>query len=118
MRRPIIASLALIPVLAVSAYAAQVRMVGTTTADSTLARDVMRYVMLIAKAQLNCTNVELIEPEILPSYKPSRVEAEGFAKTTYERWTITLCGKKEQFLVAFWPSAVGGTMFRIGFPFQ
>ena len=100
------------------ADAAQVRMIGTTTADGPLARDVMRQVMLIAGAQLDCTDVELIEPEILPSYKPSRVEAEGSAKTTYERWTITLCGKREGFLVALWPSSVGGTMFRVQYPFR
>jgi hypothetical protein len=93
-------------------------MVGTTTVDNTLARDVMRQVMLIADAQLNCADVQLIEPKILPPYKPSRVEAEGSAKTTYQRWTITLCGKKVRFLVALWPSPAGGTMLRVQYPFR
>ena len=113
-----LAALAAMSLFAGSADAAQVRMVGTTTTDGTLARDVMRYVMLIANAQLDCADVSLIESKVLPSYKPWRVEAEGSAETTYERWTITLCGKKERFLVALWPSSVGGTMFRVQFPFR
>ena len=118
MRFLALTGFAAMSLLASSAYAAQVRMVGTTTADGVLARDVMRHVMLIADVQLDCTDVQLIEPKVLPSYKPSRVEAEGSAKTTYERWTITLCGKKERFLVALWPSSVGGTMFRVQYPFR
>ena len=79
-----------IALLSGSANAAEVRIVGTTTADATLAKDVMRHMMLFAEADLGCTDVQLIEPMILPDYKPARVEAEGSAKTTYERWTITL----------------------------
>ena len=38
-------------------------------ADRVLAKDVMRHVMLIADAQLDCSDVQQIEPKILPSYK-------------------------------------------------
>ena len=78
----------------------------------------MRHMMLFAEADLGCTDVQLIEPMILPDYKPAREEAEGSAKTTYERWTITLCGQKENFLVALWPASFGGTMLRVQYPFQ
>ena len=106
--------------LAGSANAAQVRMVGTTTADARLSEDVMRHVMLIANGLLHCSTVTLIEPELLPpSFKPSGgPHAECSAETTYERWNVTLCGKKVPFLVAFWSASVGGTMFRVGYPFQ
>jgi|GEM_PF-6376969 len=33
------------------------------------------------------------------------------ARVTYERWDANLCGRVTPFLIGFWPSPEGGTMF-------
>ncbi len=118
MRFAALIGLITIPLLANAANAGPVWMEGNTTANTRLSEEVMKAVMLYADALWSCSSAELIQPEFLQSYKPYRVGPEGSAKTIYERWTVTLCGKKRRFLVAFWPSSVGGTMFRVQYPFR
>jgi hypothetical protein len=92
---------------------------GKTTAGPALIDDALRNVLLIAQARLNCTNVELVESEILPSdFRPAGVTTpEGSTNAAYERWNITLCGKMEPFLLAFWEVRDHGTLFGVTYPF-
>ena len=88
---------------------------GQTTADETLIRDALRTVLLVSQARLNCATLERVNAEILPPayVPPGGRGAEGWNKTTYERWTATLCGQEVPFLVAMWAASQGGTMFRV-----
>jgi hypothetical protein len=98
----------------------QLRFTGNTRADITLIKDALRNVQLIAQAKFSCQSIEAVEAEVLPeNYKPpGGPHPEGEAKTQYENWLVTLCGRKERFLLAIWrvPPAAG-VMFRVGFPF-
>lgn len=119
MRRRVILGVAVVlSVLSFSAHADQVRFTGRTTADATLIRDTLRNVLVIARARLNRSSTNLVTAEVLPpGYVPVGSKPEGSAKTTYERWTVALCGNDVPFLIAFWGAPAGGTMFRVGYPF-
>lgn len=119
MRLRILIGLLIIATALSSAKADQVHFVGQTTADPTLMRDALRNVLLIAQARLNCSTLEVVKSEIMPSLftPPGGRGPEGSAKTTYERWTATLCGKDVPFLLGFWAASDGGTMFRVQYPF-
>jgi hypothetical protein len=95
------------------------RFTGTTTVDMTVAKDALRVVQQIGSAKLDCGVIQSVEVEVLPStYAPSNTDNyAGSAKETYERWTVTLCGKTEPFLLGFWPASDGGVMFHVGYPF-
>ena len=98
----------------------QLRFIGETRADITLIKDALRNVQLIARAKFSCESIEAVEAETLPEdYKPTGGPyPEGEAKVQYESWLVTLCGKKEKFLLATWriPSTPG-VIFRVGYPF-
>ena len=93
----------------------EVRFKGETTADDTLIRDVMQHLISYIHNNLKCDNVELVEAEVLPdgSVKRDPADAEGTQPATYENWVATYCGTSKPFLVVFWASKEGGTMFRI-----
>jgi hypothetical protein len=92
-----------------SSKADQLKFTGQTRADVPLIKDVLRNVQMIAKARMSCESIESVEATVLP---------EGEANAQYERWQISLCGSKEDFLVATWRQPnTPGVMFRIGFPF-
>ena len=93
----------------------EVRFTGETTADETLIRDVMQHLVSYIHDNLKCENVELIEAEVLPegSIKRDPTDPEGTQPATYENWVATYCGTSKSFLVVFWASKEGGTMFRI-----
>ena len=101
------------------AAADQVRFTGQTTADGTLVVDTLNAVALLGPARFNCPTVEAVEAKILPKSftPPGKDNPEGSSPTTYERWNATFCGKTVPLLIAFWPAADGGMMFRIGIPF-
>jgi len=110
-------ALILVPV---TGYCDQLRFTGNTRADITLIKDALRNVQLLAQAKFACENIEAVEAEALPEdYKPpGGPYPEGEAKTQYESWIVTLCGRKDQFLIATWHTPPNpGVMFRVGFPF-
>ena len=93
----------------------QVRFTGNTSADATLIHDAFQYVALYVRESLKCPNIELVESEVLPdgAIKRDPARPEGTGPATFERWTVTFCGKKRPFLIVFWPSKEGGTMYRV-----
>ncbi len=93
----------------------EVRFTGETTADETLIRDVMQHLISYIHDNLKCENVELVEADVLPeeSIKRDPADPEGTGPATYENWVATYCGTSKAFLVVFWASKEGGTMFRI-----
>lgn len=98
----------------------QLRFTGHTRADITLIKDALRNVQLIAQAKFNCQSIEAVEAEVLPfGYQPpGGPHPEGDAKSQYESWVVTMCGRKEKFLLATWQvPSTPGTMFRVGYPF-
>jgi hypothetical protein len=105
--------------IALNAHADQFRFTGNTTAGNTLIGDTLRQVLAIGQARFSCPTPDKAEAEVLPaSYKPpGGPHAEGNAPTTYERWNVTFCGSSRAFLIAFWPAADGGMMFRVEYPF-
>jgi hypothetical protein len=101
------------------AHADQVRFTGQTTADQTLLVDTLNTVARLAPAKFQCPTVEAVEAQIMPKSfaPPGKDNPEGTAPTTYERWDATFCGKVVPLLIAYWPAADGGMMFRVGLPF-
>ena len=93
----------------------EVRFTGETTADETLIRDVMQHLISYIHNNLKCDNVELVEAGVLPeeSIRRDPTDPEGTGPATYENWVATYCGTSKSFLVVFWASKEGGTMFRI-----
>jgi len=114
-------TLILTSVLALSlpAFAQQVSFTGQTTANDTLLVDTLRTVALLGPGQFNCPTVEAVEAQALPESfsPPGNDNPEGSNPTTYERWDATFCGKVVPMLIAYWPAAEGGMMFRVGLPF-
>jgi hypothetical protein len=102
-----------------SSKADQLKFTGQTRADVPLIKDVLRNVQMIAKARMSCESIESVEATVLPDgFSPEGARPEGEANAQYERWQISLCGSKEDFLVATWRQPnTPGVMFRIGFPF-
>ena len=92
-----------------------VRFTGETTADETLIRDVMQHLIRYIQNNLKCEDIKLVEAEVLPeeSIKRDPTDPEGTGPASYENWVATYCGTSKPFLVVFWASKEGGTMFRI-----
>lgn len=101
------------------ALADPVHFTGETTADTTLITDALRVLQRLAQDRLQCATLGAVRSEILPPryVPPGGPGPEGAARTVYERWTASLCGKEVPFLLGFWPAAEGGTMFRVQYPF-
>jgi hypothetical protein len=110
-----LAALAGILAFASSVAQDQVRFTGNTTADETLMHDAFQGIALYIRESLKCSGIELVEAEVLPpdSVKRDESQPEGTNPATYERWTVTYCGKTQPFLVVFWTAKEGGTMYRI-----
>lgn len=114
---------ALLCFTATPAAAQQVRFTGYTTAEPTLIRDTLNQLVRHAAATQACTELTAVEAAVLPpDYRPAdpryRAAAEGAAEdVTYERWDAMLCGRTVAYLVGFWPSPEGGTMFQLSHPF-
>jgi hypothetical protein len=103
-----------------SGHCDQLRFTGNTRADITLIKDALRNVQLFAQAKFNCQSIEAVEAEVLPlGYTPpGGPHPEGEAKSQYESWLVTMCGRKKKFLLATWQSPpTPGVMFRVGYPF-
>lgn len=100
------------------AVANQIRFTGQTTANELLIKDTLQNIARFGDA-LDCTNLNTVEAKVMPTdyvpSEPSMVRSEP--GTIYEHWTADFCGKNEEFLISFWPSEAGGTMFGIGYPF-
>ena len=105
--------------LSLPVSAQQVRFTGQTSADDTLVVDALNTVALLGPSRFDCPTVEAVEAQVLPKSftPPSKDNPEGSSPTTYERWDSTFCGKTVALLIAFWPAADGGMMFRVGLPF-
>lgn len=92
---------------------------GTTTADMTVARDALKQIQLIGLGKFDCGVIEGVEAEVLPkTYRPEmNHDFTRAANEVHERWTVSLCGRREPFLVGFWPAPEGGVMFHVAHPF-
>ena len=97
------------------AAADQVRFTGQTTATEKLITDTLNTVAVLGPSRFNCPTIEAVEAQILPKSftPPGKNNPEGSNPTTYERWGVTFCGKVVPLLIAFWPAADGGMMFRV-----
>ena len=102
-------------VLTAASAQEQVRFTGNTSADANLIHDAFQNVALYIRESLKCPNIELVESEVLPegAIKRDPTQPEGTGPATFERWTVTFCGKKRPFLIVFWPAKEGGTMYRV-----
>ena len=107
--------------LAVSlpALADQVRFTGQTTANETLLVDTLNTVARLGAARFKCPTVAAVDAHVLPKSfaPPGKDNPEGSSPTTYGRWDANFCGKVVPLLIAYWPAADGGMMFRVGLPF-
>ena len=101
--------------LATVAAQEQVHFTGDTTADGQLIHDAFQNIALYVHESLKCPNIDLVEAEVLPdgAVKRDAAQPEGTGPAIFERWTVTFCGKKRPFMVVFWPSKEGGTMYRV-----
>jgi hypothetical protein len=97
----------------------QVHFNGQTTANDLLIKDTLENILLFARATEKCSSLEAVDAVILPTnYAPSDPHYRaGKGTVTYESWNATLCGKHIKFLISFWPSSEGGTMFAVGYPY-
>ena len=95
----------------------QVRFSGTTSADTVLVKDILQMVLQFSYGRDGCQAMGLVTPKTLNDYLPAnenyRTNEPG---ARYERWDIELCEKTETFLITFWPSAAGGSLFKISTP--
>jgi len=109
--------LALLPAaLAASVMAQeQVRFTGTTTAGQQLIHDAFQNIAIYIRGSLKCNTIEEVVAEVLPdgTVKRDASQPEGIEPATYERWTVSYCGKKRSFVVVFWDAKEGGTMYRV-----
>ncbi len=115
--KQLIAASALLVSLPVAAD--QVRFTGQTTANQTLLVDTLNAVARLGPARFECPTVEAVEAQVLPKSfaPPGKDNPEGSSPATYERWNARFCGKVVPLLIAYWPAADGGMMFRVGLPF-
>jgi hypothetical protein len=97
----------------------QVRFTGRTTADAVLIGDALGNILRFASASRNCQALSAVEASVLPAdYVPGDPKYRvGEGKVVYERWDANLCGEVTTFLVHFWPSPQGGTMFSVSYPY-
>lgn len=92
-----------------------IKIVGQSRATAQLKRDILPVIVGYSKARHSCGMIATVETALLPQgYEPRtaifRVSA---PQHFYERWVADLCGTKRAFLVALWPSAKGGTDFKV-----
>ena len=96
------------------------KFIGNTRADITLIKDALRNVQLIAQAKFACQNIKAVEAEVLPiDYNPlDSPYPKAESKSQYESWLVTMCGRKEKFLLATRQTPPKpGVIFRVAFPF-
>ena len=99
--------------------AEQLRFTGHTTASVVLIKDTLRHIQLVGQGQKNCGRISSVEASVLPDdYLPSDTAYRvGVGRVIYERWSADLCGEAVRFLISFWPSADGGALFAVGYPY-
>lgn len=117
IRTGLLAALAV--VMADAAQAETFRFTGTTTADTVVVRDALQHVQLMGEGITNCRVIGGVEADLMPrGFKPAGLtpNIDG-APEVYERWIVSLCGKRLPLLLTFWPARQGGTMFRVTHPF-
>jgi hypothetical protein len=101
------------------ARAGQVQFTGSTTANQLLIKDTLQNILQFSYTRSKCETLSTVNANVLPkNYVPSDPKYRvGNPPVIYESWSATLCGEQLKFLVSFWPSPEGGTMFGIGFPY-
>jgi len=106
--------------LASSAAAApvQVRVTGTTNADSVLMKDILQHVALFGAA-FNCPAPSAVQTSVIA---PSRIatSAEYRAPSDhafYEEWKADFCGKQQDFFITHWPDPNGGSFLKVSYPY-
>lgn len=117
IRTGLLAALAIL--LANAAQAETLSFTGTTTADTVVARDVLKQVQILGLGVMDCGVIGAVEADLMPTdFKPAGLtpNIDG-APETYERWIISLCGKRLPLLITFWLARQGGVMFRVTHPF-
>jgi hypothetical protein len=98
--------------------AAEVAISGRTTADPKVAHEALGEVGGFAGRALKCSQIDGVEASPLPAgWVPTDPNFRiGPAGARYERWEVSLCGRREPFLIVFWSDA-GGPQFQVGHPF-
>jgi hypothetical protein len=106
-------------VAASPAWADQVHFTGQTTATPQLIKDTLQNILLFSHTTKKCDTLSAVESTILPkTYVPTDPKYRvGQPPIVYESWYATLCGEQTKFLISFWPSPEGGTMFSVGYPY-
>lgn len=101
------------------ANAEQLSFTGRTTADIILIKDALRHIQLIGQGERNCGTISAVEATVLPeSYSPRKPFPPVAAnRVIYESWSANLCGDVVKFLISFWSSDDGGTMFAVTHPY-
>jgi hypothetical protein len=100
---------------------AQLSFSGTTLASEMLIQDVLRNVVEIGDAELDCAMPESVTADVLPAdFTPVNPAPtpEGARKQVYERWTVDFCGNAVPILLTFWTLEQGGTAFDLDYPFD
>lgn len=101
------------------AQPAQVRLSGISSADPTLARDVLKEIRRFAASGIKCGDLTAVALSVQPpGWQPADPNYRiGPAGTRYERWEAVMCGQTRVFLIGFWTAPEGGTQFQVGYPF-
>lgn len=98
------------------AQSSMVHVAGETTATGNQIKDVLRSIQAYEESRLHCAEIEAVKSHILPpTFRRSNSPGpEGMHRANYERWEISLCSMKVDFLITFWePSDAHGVMFAV-----
>lgn len=104
--------------VAAPALADQVHFTGQTRANGVLIKDILQNILRYSSVAEKCSSLTDVEATVLSGYQPADTRYRvGQGVIIYERWTATLCGKKVNFLISFWPVSGGGSDFALGIPY-
>ena len=113
------AFLALGSAMPAPASADGVRITGRTRADAALAQSAVQEIARFTPFKIKCDRLESVEASVMPKgWQPAdpnfRIAPRG---ARYEKWNVSMCGRVEPFLVAFWKEKKAGKQFQVGHPF-
>jgi len=89
---------------------------GRTGASVTTKYAVLNAIATPLRASLGCSVVAHVQTRELHSDEripPSIALPRATGRVTWERWTVTACGKQKAFVVAYWSDLKGGMDYRV-----
>jgi hypothetical protein len=97
----------------------KVRFAGKTSADAAVAHEAVKEIVRFAPYGFRCDSVAAVEASLLPEgWMPADPNYRmGPPETRYERWEVSLCGRVEPVMVAFWSEPDAGPQFQVAHPF-